>query len=85
MVLRAALPALPATIRPKNMSMVTKASTRFIATPARDTIISSLLGCLKLRVLTGTGFAQPKRTSIIIMSPIRSIWARGFSVILPKL
>ena len=42
------------------LTMNATPSIRLTVIPAKDTISSSFLGDLKLRVLTGTGLAQPK-------------------------
>ena len=53
--------------------------------PESDTMMLSLFGCLKLRELIGTGFAQPNRNNRRQISPTGSRCFTGSSVILPRL
>ena len=41
------------------------------------------LGFLKFRISTGTGFAQPKRNSAIMISPIKSTCLSGLRLSRP--
>ena len=51
--------------------------------PAAAVRAMSRFGCLKLRISTGTGFAQPKRNSAIIKRPPISTCRSGLSVSRP--
>ena len=65
------------------MMVNTMARSRFITTPASDTISSSRLLFLKLRGSISTGMPQPNPTKRRAMKPIGSMCAKGFSVTLP--
>ena len=56
------------------------ANKRFEAGPANATCIMPVLAFLKNRGSTGTGFAQPNPTNIIIKDPNGSKCANGFNV-----
>ena len=70
-------------IKPKN-----KAINKFEPGPAKETFKSPHFWSLKLKGLTGTGLAQPKRKGLLVitnskgtrMEPIGSMWLMGFSV-----
>ena len=59
-----------------------KARSKFEAGPAKAIFIISFVGFLRLKGLTGTGFAHPKPTKKIINVPIGSRWFIGLMFVL---
>ena len=62
---------------------MTTAISRFASGPAAAVSAIPCFGSLKLRILTGTGLAQPKWNTASIMRPMMSICFMGLSVSLP--
>ena len=71
-------------IESKKSGYEAKAISKLLSGPAMETSSTPLLWFLKLPGLIGTGFAQPKRTSAIMINPTGSKCFKGFRVYLPE-